>query len=350
MSSFRSITIGCSFLLATLVGILILAYDDFLRITPNYHWYVVLAFCVIDALLGMQVLLTSAVGEWEDFAVRAAAFWSLLVVLAILSDVLLKLQLPPDYPAITVWQSFQYLLLGLNGNPIPLAVPALLTLHAISGLLALLPRKTGWFHADWRPTRRTIVAIALIAVILMDMRPTYLFLASDGFLPASMSAVANSTQIVGPPLKRFPIPYDLTNKTVFVTLVAVADPMLPYNFNDTRFGSMVIYIPANWTIRLVFVNREGFPHSAVLMEANSPSPTTVGPTSTILGQIPNDAINGGFLLNGESGSITVTNLASGKYWVLCAFNYPVPHVEEGMWIVIEVTNQVHTPYFVIQPT
>jgi len=104
--SFRSGAIGCLFLLATVVGIWLLAYDPLLRITPNYHWYVVLAFCVADALLGMQVLLTAAVGVWDKFAVRAAALWSMLVVLAVVGDVLFRLQLPSDYPAITVWQAF----------------------------------------------------------------------------------------------------------------------------------------------------------------------------------------------------------------------------------------------------
>jgi sulfocyanin len=266
-----------------------------------------------------------------------------------MGDVVFRLQLPTDYPTITVWQSFQYLFLGLNGNPIPLAVPALFSLHAIAALLGLLPHDNAWFHLNWWPTRRTILTIALVAVIIMGMRPTYLFLMSSGLLPGQVSAVANNTEIVGPPLKRFPLPYDSSNKTVHLTLVAVADIMLPYNFNDTRFGHLVIYIPANSTLRLVFVNREGFPHSAVLMEAVGPAPTIIQPTSSVIAQIPNDATQGGFLLNGESGSMTVTNLAPGKYWVSCAFNYPVPHVEEGMWVEVEVTSQVSTPYFVIEP-
>jgi sulfocyanin len=125
--------------------------------------------------------------------------------------------------------------------------------------------------------------------------------------------------------------------------------MLPYNFNDTRFGHLVIYVPANWTIHLTFVNEEGFPHSAVLMKANTPSPTIIEPSTSVLAQIPTDATSGGFLLNGESGSVVVNGLGSGKYWVMCAFNYPVPHVEEGMWVVVEVSSQVTTPYFAILP-
>jgi len=349
VSSFRSATIGCLFLVATLVGIWLLGYDPLLRITPNYHWDVVLVFCVVDALVGMQVLLTSAVGTWDKLAVRAAALWSVLVVAAILGDVLLKLQLPSNYPQITVWQSFQYLFLGLNGNPLPLAVPLLMTLHAAAALIGLLPRGGAWFQFDWSPTKKTIAAIAFIAVIVMGMGPTYTVVTSSGLLSANGPALGNTTEITAPPLKRSALPYDLSNHTVFVTLVAVADIMLPYNFNDTRFGHMVLYVPASWSMRLVFQNREGFPHSAVLMQANAPSPTIIEPTSSIIAQIPHDAINGGFLLNGESGSVIVNDLAPGKYWVVCAFNYPVPHAEEGMWVVLYVTNQVTTPYFVILP-
>jgi sulfocyanin len=187
----------------------------------------------------------------------------------------------------------------------------------------------------------------LIAVIVMGMRPTYLFLTSSGLMSGNVLALTNTTEIEAPPLKRSPLPYDLANRTVFITLVAVADPMLPYNFNDTRFGHMVIYVPADWTIHLVFQNREGFPHSAVLMRANTASPTIIEPSSNIIAQVPHDAINGGFLLNGESGSVTVNDLTAGKYWIVCAFNYPVPHVEEGMWVVLFVTSEVNTPYFVI---
>ena len=349
MPSFRSVVIGSFFLLASLVGIWILAYDPLLRITPNYHWHAVLAFCIVDALLGMQVLLTSAVGQWAKQAIRAAALWSVVVVAAVAGDVLLKLQLPADYPTITTWQAFQYLLLGLNGNPLPLAVPALVTLHAISALTGLLPNGGAWFQFDWRPTRRMVGATALIAIAIMGARPTYLLLTSSGVLPGGAPSPGNTVQIEAPPIKRSPLPYALSNRTAFITLVALADPMLPYNFNDTRFGHMVIYMPTNWTVHLVFQNREGFPHSTVLMAANAPSPSIIEPSSKIIAQIPPGAINGGFLVNGESGSAVINNLAAGKYWIVCAFNYPVPHVEEGMWVVLIVTSEASTPYFVILP-
>jgi hypothetical protein len=53
------------------------------------------------------------------------------------------------------------------------------------------------------------------------------------------------------------------------------------------------------------------------------------------------------LVNGESGSVTVNDLAPGKYWIACAFDYPIPHVMEGMWVVLIVANQVSTPYYEI---
>jgi len=344
VSSFRSIVIGCSFLFAGLVGIWILADDSLLQITSNYHWYVVLVFCIVDSILGMQVLLTSALGQWDEITVRAAALWSVLVIGAVIWDVLLELQLPSNYPAVTIWQSFQYLFLGLNGNPLPLAVPILVTLHSMAALIGLLPRRTPWFHFNSLPTRKTITVMVLIAVVIMGMRPTYAFLTSSGLLPATVSPPGNTVGIEPLPLRRSSLPYALLNRTAFICLVAVADPMLPYNFNDTNFGHMIIYVPANWTIRLYFQNREGFPHSAVLLSANTPKPTIIDPSSNIIAQIPNDAVNGGFLLNGESGSVTIHDLAPGKYWIACAFDYPVPHVMEGMWVVLIVTNQANTPY------
>jgi len=349
MISFKGLAIGVSFLIATLVGIFLLAYDAPLRITPNYHWDFVLVCTVVDAILGMQAVLTSALGQWEKGVIRAATFWSVLVMVAIVGDVALALQLPSNYPTVTVLQAFQYLFLGLNGNPLPLFVPALFTLHAVAAVVGLLPPKIPWFQLGIWPTRRTVLAIILIVVVVMGMRPTALLLATSGILSTS-PALTNSTDIILTPVQHHELPFNPSNRTAFVTLVAVANPMLPYNFNNTRFGRMVIYIPANWTVTLVFINREGFPHSAVLMQATGPTPTIIEPSAQILAQIPHDAVNGGFMLQNESGSVTVRNIAVGQYWIVCAFNYPVPHAEEGMWVTLEVTNQINVPYYEILPS
>jgi len=350
MLSFRNLTIGTSFFIATLVGIFLLAYDSPLRITSNYHWDFVLVLTVVDAILGMQVILTSALGEWEPPVARAAAFWSILVVAAVVGDVLLKLQLPAGYPPITELQAFEYLFLGINGNPLPFAVPIIFSRHSVSALIGLLPRKLPWFQLGLWPTQRTILAMILIIVIVVGLRPASILLASSGILPASNPTLTNTTQIILMPVQHYPLPYNADNRTVFITLVAVANPMLPYNYNNTRFGQMVIYVPANWTVKLSFINSEGFPHSAVIMEASGPSPTIIAPSPNVLAQIPPDAVNGGFMLENGSGSATVSNISAGNYWIVCAFNYPIPHAEEGMWVSLEVSNQVSAPYYEILPS
>ena len=350
MISFKGLVIGVSFLLATLVGIFLLSYDVPLRITPNFHWEFILVLTVVDALLGMQVLLTSALGQWEEKVARVCAFWSVVVLVAVAWDVVLGLQLPSNYPQVSQLQAFEYLFLGLNGNPLPFAVPTLFALHAIVALLGLLPRKLPWFQLSILPTRRTVLAIILIVTVVIGMRPLAIFLASSGLFPNSEATFTNTTQIILAPVQHHELPYITANKTVFVTLVADANPMLPYNYNNTRFGKMVIYIPANWTLTLVFLNREGFPHSAVIMEATGPSPTVIEPSANILAQIPHDAINGGFMLQNESGSVTVNDMSPGTYWIACAFDYPVPHAEEGMWVTLIVSSQVSTPYYEVLPS
>jgi sulfocyanin len=349
MISIKSVIISIGFFVACLVGILLLAYDSPLRVTPNFHWDFILVLVVVDALLGMQVALTSALGQWNEQAVRMASIWSVIVVVAIIGDVFFELQLPAGYPQITELQTFEYLFLGINGNPLPLAVPTLFTLHAIAAVLGLLPNRPPWFQLGIWPTRRTTLVVVLIVLVVMGIQPTSLLLASTGILPNSATALTNSTQIIQPAVPHQKLPYDPQNRTVFVTLVAVANPMLPYNFNNTRFGRMVIYVPTNWTVRLVFINREGFPHSAVLMEATGTSPITIDPSAHILAQIPSDAVDGGFVLQNETGSATINRIPPGNYWIVCAFQYPVPHAEEGMWVTLEVTNQVTTPYYVILP-
>lgn len=332
--------------MAALLQIWLLFDDYILRITPNYHWYVVLAFTVIDFVLSFEVLLTSALARMDRRLVRMVGVWSVLVLVSIAADILLGLQLPSNYPNVTVGQAFEYLIFGVNGNPVPFAVPAILVTYCVTVIFSLTPSTGKWFHVDGRPSRRTILAVLMITIFIMAMRPTYL-LAQSHFGVAPFEY--NTTQLITPPVQHNPIPYNSANRTVYLNLVAVSDRMLPYNFNDTHFGQLVVYVPANWNLKLTFVNEEGFPHNAVFEEANAAQPSVVSSENQILGAIPKDAINGGFLLEGESGTIVLRNISSGTYWVVCGFNYPVPHAEEGMWIVVEVSSSMTQPYYVLNP-
>jgi sulfocyanin len=143
------------------------------------------------------------------------------------------------------------------------------------------------------------------------------------------------------------MPYDTANETVFLKLVAEANPLMPYNYNNTHNGQMVVYVPANWNLRLVFINKEGTTHNAVFLRPYATAPINLTEDGTVLAQIPSDAMQGGFLVSGSSGFVIVRSLTPGTYWVACALTYPTPHAEEGMWIVVKVSTDVTVPYYTI---
>lgn len=122
---------------------------------------------------------------------------------------------------------------------------------------------------------------------------------------------------------------------------------MPYNYNNTHEGQLVVYPPPGWSLHLTFVNKQGITHNAILLKTNVSTPGNLAQDGIILAQIPHDAMKGGFLVNGESGSVTVNDLSPGTYWIACALNYPTPHAEEGMWIWLIITQDTTLPYYVI---
>ena len=181
----------------------------------------------------------------------------------------------------------------------------LLTLYAVIALLTFLPDDLIWFELSSLPTGRTILAIVMIVIVVMGARPA--FIAYAYFQNPSL---ASSVQIINAPTKHNPKPYDAANKTVFLTLVAEANPMMPYNYNNTHNGQLVVHIPAGWNLRLVFVNEEGTTHNAVLLRPYVTAPINLTEDGTVIAQIPEDAMRGGFLVSGGSGVTTVRNLAA----------------------------------------
>jgi sulfocyanin len=186
----------------------------------------------------------------------------------------------------------------------------------------------------------------MIGIIVMGLRPILLPLYLSQAMRTPESAY--TTQILIPPIERSTIPYDAANKTVFLSLVAETKSSIPYNFNNTQYGHMVVYVPANWTIDLVFTNQEGITHNAVLIKPDVPIPTyDLANDGTIIAQIPENAIDGNFLVSGQSGSVLVTNLLPGTYWIACAMTFPTPHAESGMWIILQVSTSITTPYYTV---
>ena len=343
---FRNLIIAILFIASSLVSIYVLRYDYVLQLTPNYHWYALVGFAAVDLILAMQLILTGLLRVWDRIVLRLAGIWALVSLLAVVADVFVGLQLPQGYSSITPVQAFQYLFLGLNGNTVPLGTSALFALYAMTSVICLLPSNRFWFNWATLPTWKTVLAVLMIGIIVMGLRPILLPLYLSQVSRSSEGAY--STQMVVPPIERFTIPYDASNKTVFLSLVAETQSSIPYNFNNTQYGHMVVYVPANWTINLVFTNQEGITHNAVVIKPDVPIPTyALANDGIIIAQIPANAIDGKFLVSGQSGSVLVTNLLPGTYWIACAMAFPTPHAESGMWIILQVSTSITTPYFTV---
>ncbi|HXY82112.1 MAG TPA: sulfocyanin-like copper-binding protein [Candidatus Saccharimonadales bacterium] len=342
---FRNLIIAAVFISSALVSIYILRYDYVLQLTSNYHWYALVGFAAVDLIIALQLVLTGLLRVWDKIVLRIAGFWAFTSLLAVIADVFVGLQLPQGYPSITTVQAFQYLFLGINGNVVPSGTSALFTLYVIAIALCLLPSNRFWFNWATLPTWRTVLAVLMIALIVMGLRPIFLPIFLSQLSQGSKGSV---TQPVLVPTKHLVIPYDASNRTVFLSLIAETQSSIPYNYNNTQYGHMIVYVPANWTIDLTFTNQEGITHNAVLIKPDVTIPTyNLASDGIVIAQIPENAIEGNFLVSGQSGSVLVTNLLSGTYWIACAMSFPTPHAESGMWVILQVSTAVSTPYFTI---
>lgn len=92
-SSGRSITLLISAAVQTGSGIYLLAYDEYLKIPRNMlHWYALLTFCVVNAVLLISLL--SIKGKMPKIASGA---WSAVGAAAILGDAASNLALSSFY-------------------------------------------------------------------------------------------------------------------------------------------------------------------------------------------------------------------------------------------------------------
>jgi sulfocyanin len=344
---FRNIIVAILYAALAIVSLYILKYDYVLQMTPNAHWYVLVGFTAVDLILGLQLFLTGLLRVWDRFILRVAGAWSLIVLFAIVLDVVSGLQLRQGYPQVSQVDAFEYLFLGINGNSVPLGTPVLFALYAAVCLLCFLPRDRRFF--DWAsfPTWRTLVGILLIGIVVLGARPTFLMLRGS-LAPNNAQLTSTSSQTITIPEAHVPLPFDASNRTIYVTLVSEASSYIPYNFNDTQYGHLVVYLPSNWTLSLVFINREGITHNAVLIKPDVQVPTfDLASDGIVLAQIPQNALAGKFLVSGQSGSAVIADLSPGTYWVACAMSFPTPHAESGMWVTLEVSDDVASPYYVL---
>ena len=139
------------------------------------------------------------------------------------------------------------------------------------------------------------------------------------------------------------LPFDSSNKTVFLNLVALSTGN-PFNFNGTSNGQLHIYIPAGWTVIATFTNQEGLTHNLLIVQNTTAIPgDDVGQDGTI--KLYVGTTSSTYLDNGISGGASASGsvaLSPGIYWFCCGIE---GHAAAGMWGVVVVSSSVTTPYY-----
>jgi sulfocyanin len=139
------------------------------------------------------------------------------------------------------------------------------------------------------------------------------------------------------------LPFDSSNKTVFLNLVALSTGN-PFNFNGTSDGQLHIYIPAGWTVIATFVNQQGLTHNLLIVQNTTATPgDDVGQDGTI--ELYVGATSSTYLDNGINGGASASGsvvLSPGIYWFCCGIE---GHAAAGMWGVVVVSSSVTTPYY-----
>ncbi|BBG24783.1 sulfocyanin [Sulfuracidifex tepidarius] len=139
------------------------------------------------------------------------------------------------------------------------------------------------------------------------------------------------------------LPYDSSNKTVFLDIVSLSSAT-PFNFNGTSNGQLHVYIPAGWTVLVTYTNQEGLSHNFLIVSNNTATPgDDVGQDGTIklyVGTTPSTYLDNG--INGGASATGSVSLPAGIYWFCCGIE---GHAAAGMWGVIVSSSSVTTPYY-----
>lgn len=112
----------------------------------------------------------------------------------------------------------------------------------------------------------------------------------------------------------------------------------PFNFNGYTDGDLVITVPENSTVVLNFVNDDGTPHSAEVIEDKSPMPN-MAPDQPAIPRAYTKAVSEGIA---QFGTDVVRFKASpaGTYRIFCG----VPgHGLSGMWIRLVISPDAQVP-------
>ena len=128
--------------------------------------------------------------------------------------------------------------------------------------------------------------------------------------------------------------YDAATNTVTFELVAG-----PFTFNGYRDGGATLRVPPKANIVLTFVNKDGTPHSAILISGEGPLPNSAA-DAAIPRAYTNKVLEG---LPQETSDVMCFSVpARGTYRIFCG----VPgHGLSGMWIWLKVDPAAKQPGF-----
>jgi sulfocyanin len=135
--------------------------------------------------------------------------------------------------------------------------------------------------------------------------------------------------------------YDAATKTVTFALVAGAPGSTsgPFNFNGYTSGAGTLVVPAGAKVVMNFVNEDGTPHSAIVIQGDGPLPNIAGDPA-IPGAYTRDVTQG--LAQFGKDVLKFSAPATGTYRIICG----VPgHALSGMWIWLKVDPAAKTPTF-----
>jgi hypothetical protein len=149
-----------------------------------------------------------------------------------------------------------------------------------------------------------------------------------GLLPGTYPAKASSS-----PLDEW-LSYDAATNTVTFELIAG-----PFTFNGHRDGGATLLVPSKATIVMNFVNKDGTPHSAIVISDEGAIPNA--PTDPAIPRAYTNKVLEG--LPQEAKDVMRFPLPeSGTYRIVCG----VPgHGLSGMWIWLKADPAVKQPTF-----
>ena len=121
-----------------------------------------------------------------------------------------------------------------------------------------------------------------------------------------------------------------TSTATFKLIAGLQGGKSPFNFNGWTDGDLVLTVPENSTVVMNFVNEDGVPHSAELIDANKPIPNMSGDPA-IPRAYSRKALEG--MNQGETDVIRFKAAPAGEYRVFCG----VPgHGLSGMFMGLSI--------------